>query len=384
MTISPRLRAFLLGWLTFAGVCPTGGAQPVHTGPTANQCKFGNTEGSPWRLVTPLTQSTPVGAILYQRTISLFIGFRYGFPMPNEHELVYAGRWLPYVYIRNGIAKTNVDGIGFKWVGVGRDGIERTLTQTSDPLTIATEGLMGGRPQDTNTGMAILRQYLILEKPASQLPEGKLVVTDLLGSPVVELHAIDLPKGEAVPGKTVPVPGFMIPPERCNQSIRYTGVENLTIGGGGPIEIPNTCEVQSNLTVPVNLGHFALSQFGSVNATSQPVNFSIVLNRCAAAAKPTISFRDKAAQANPDKTLLQLSAPGGQALARGFNIVMTNGLTGERIAYDEPGVARRYPMRRIGETAEMPLRAQYLRTGADGELKPGYAGGAAEFTFTFP
>ncbi|WDD94246.1 type 1 fimbrial protein [Burkholderia sp. FERM BP-3421] len=385
MTISPRMRTFLFAWLTLTGFCLAGGAQPAHAGPTANDCRFGNTEGTPWRLVTPLTESTPVGATLYQRTISLTVNYRFGFALPYEHELVYAGHWGPYTYIRNGIAKTNVDGIGFKWVGVGKDGVERTFPQTSRPLVLATERLMqDGRPPQTNTGVATLRQYLILEKPASQLPEGKLVVSSLLGNPITEVYAIDLQKGEAIPGETVEVPGYIMPPNRCNHSIKYTGVENLTLGGGGPIEVPNTCEVQSNFVVPVNLGHFSLSQFGSVNATSQPVNFSIVLNRCAAAAKPAISFRDKAVQPNPDKTLLQLSAPGGQALAQGFNIVMTDTLSGARIAYDEPGVARQYPMRRIGDTAEMLLHAQYIRTGADGALKPGYAGGAAEFTFTFP
>lgn len=41
-------------------------------------------------------------------------------------------------------------------------------------------------------------------------------------------------------------------------------------------------------------------------------------------------------------------------------------------------------MRRTGDMAVMPLRAQYIRTGGEGELAPGYAGGGAEFSFTFP
>lgn len=138
------------------------------------------------------------------------------------------------------------------------------------------------------------------------------------------------------------------------------------------------------MIVPVDLGHVPLSQFAGLHAMSKPVDFNITLSQCAAGAKPTISFRDKAVRPNADKTLLELSAPDGRAVARGFNIVMTNSLTGERIAYDEPDRAKQYPMKRAGDNAVMPLSAQYIRTGADAELKAGYAGGAAEFTFTFP
>lgn len=87
---------------------------------------------------------------------------------------------------------------------------------------------------------------------------------------------------------------------------------------------------------------------------------------------------------NADRTLLELRAPDGKAVARGFNIVMTNSLTDERIVYDEPDRAKQYPMKRVGDNAVMPLSARYIRTGADAELMAGYAGGAAEFTFTLP
>ncbi|KVT65748.1 fimbrial protein [Burkholderia ubonensis] len=354
---------------------------------SALDCTFSNVEATPWRATTPLTNATPVGSILYQRTVSLFVSYRYGSPQSTEHELVSAGHWLMVgSAVADGAARTNVDGIGFKWAGVADDGVERALQQGMYPVAFAKSDVdrPAGSPGFTNTQIARFRQFLVLGKPASQLPQGDLVVNDLPGGPTVALYAIDFPKGVASLGGTVTVPQNTSPPNLCKQQITYTGVGNLSIGGGGPIEVPNRCEVESNMIVPVNLGNFAISRFGGVNATSQPIDFSITLNQCAAAAKPTISFRDKAAQPNADNTLLQLSAPGGQPVAQGFNIVMTNALTGERIAYGEPGAAKQYPMRRTGDLAVMPLRAQYIRTGVDAELKAGYAGGAAEFTFTFP
>ncbi|WP_246637298.1 fimbrial protein [Burkholderia catarinensis] len=357
------------------------GANAANQNASALDCTFSNIQASPWTVVTPLTNATPVGATLYRRGVSLYVSYKYGGSSETAHELVTAGHW------QSGSLETvptNVDGIGFKWAGATSEGVEHTVPQAVNPIALAKSAVLNPGGATTNTIVSNFRQYLILEKPPSQLPPGELVVNNLPGNPTVALYAIDFPAGVASVGGAVSVPGATNPPDLCNKAIRYTGAGNLTIGGGGPIPVPNTCEVQSGMIVPVSLGNIALNRFASVNATSQPVDFSITLNQCAAAAKPTISFRDKAAQPNPDKTLLQLSAPGGQAVARGFNIVMTNTLTGERIAYDEPNAAPPYPMKRVGDTAVMPLRAQYIRTGADGELKAGYAGGAAEFTFTFP
>lgn len=59
---------------------------------------------------------------------------------------------------------------------------------------------------------------------------------------------------------------------------------------------------------------------------------------------------------------------------------MKNGLDQQRIRFD----GTPYPMRRVGDSADLPLSAAYIRIGAEGELKAGVADGAAEFTFTFP
>lgn len=353
----------------------------------ALDCTFSNVEATAWRLLTPLTSSTPVGSVLYQRTVSVFVSFNYGGAGgEGAHELVNAGHWMSGTVIADGVAQTNVDGIGFKWAGVSDDGVERTLPQRVSPMAVAKSEVIDPTGGRSKAGVHILRyrQFLVLDKPVSQLPQGKLVVDNLPGNPTVALYAVDLPKGTVSLGGDVTVPEQMIPPNRCKQKKTFVGVGNICIGSECQITVPNRCEIQSNMIVPVTLGNFAISNFPSLHATSKPVDFDIALSQCTAAAKPTISFRDKAATPNPDRTLLQLSAPADQRVAQGFNIVMTNALTGERIAFGEPGAATEYPMRRTGDMAVMPLRAQYIRTGADSELAPGYAGGGAEFSFTFP
>ncbi|WP_431822265.1 fimbrial protein [Burkholderia sp. F1] len=358
-------------------------ADAAMAGATAVDCTFSNVNATSWKLITRLTNSTPIGAVLYRRGVSLIVNYKYGPSMADEYELVSAGHWQPGTVVPDSAARTNVDGIGLRWSG-GRDGDTHTLEQAFNPLAVDKVLVTRGGSSSQGLEMFYFIQELVLTKSATGLPEGDLVVNDLLGTPSVALYAFALPKGSVSLGSAVTIPEHQTPPNLCRQSITYTGVGNLSIGGGGGIEVPKQCEVESNMIVPVNLGRASLGQFASLHATSQPVDFNIALSRCAAAAKPTISFRDKAVRPNADKTLLELSAPEGQAVARGFNIVMTNGLTGERIAYDEPDNAKQYPMKRIGDTAVMPLSAQYIRTGADIELKAGYAGGAAEFTFTFP
>ncbi|WGY69920.1 type 1 fimbrial protein [Burkholderia cepacia] len=355
-------------------------------GTPAVDCTFSNVRATSWRQVTRLTNSTPVGAVLYQRMVSLIVTYRYGPPGPSAYELVSAGHWEVGTVVTDGLARTNVDGIALRWSGVDSDGESRKLVQSVYPTAVAKWAINRVEGGGTSVGdniMVYFEQHLVLTKAATSLPESEIVVNDLLGTPRIRLYAYTLPENAASLGSEV-ILTPPLSPKLCRQSITYTGVGNLTIGGGGGIPVPKQCEVESNMIVPVNLGRASLGQFPSLNATSQPVDFNITLSRCAAAAKPTISFRDKAVQPNADKTLLQLSAPEGQAPARGFNIVMTNGMTGERISYDEPDSAKQYPMRRVGDTAVMPLSAQYIRTGTDSELRAGYAGGAAEFTFTFP
>ncbi|RQT04578.1 fimbrial protein [Burkholderia contaminans] len=349
----------------------------------AVDCNFSNLDATAWRMETPLTSSTPDNAILYQRTVSLYVTFKYSTAL-MPHELVSAAHWAPGSFVADGIAQTNVHGIGLKWAGVSDDSVERTLPQGALPMVTAKYGHVGSGGVGSETRILRFRQYLVLTGPVAQLPQGKLIVKNLPGNPTVAIYAVDFPKGVASVGGTVTVPEQTTPPNLCRQMKAFVGVGNVCIGSECELHVPNRCEVATNMVKSVTLGNFAISSFPAMHATSKPVNFDITLSNCAAAAKPSISFRDKAAQPNPDKTLLQLSAPAGQAVARGFNIAMKNELTGERIAYGEPGTATTYPMRRTGDLASIPLSAWYVRTGTDAELKPGYAGGGAEFSFTFP
>ncbi|WP_420210960.1 fimbrial protein [Burkholderia aenigmatica] len=353
------------------------------TGATALECSFSNIDASPWSMVTPLTSTTAVNATLYQRTVSLFVSFTYG-SAPTAHELVGAAHWTSGSLVENGVAQTNVNGIGFKWAGVSGDSVERMLQQSVLPMATAKHALIRSGEGGSDSRVMRFRQFLVLDKPVSQLPQGKLVVKNLPGNPTVAIYAIDLPKGVASEGGSVTVPEQTTPPNLCKQVKAFVGVGNVCIGSECEIHVPNRCEVGSKMIVPVTLGNFAINNFPTLHAMSKPVSFDITLSQCAAAAKPSISFRDKAVQPNPDKTLLQLNAPAGQPVAHGFNIVMTNEMTGERIAYGEPGTGTAYPMRRTGDLATIPLSARYIRTGTDGELRPGNANGAAEFTFTFP
>ncbi|HCJ0729237.1 type 1 fimbrial protein, partial [Pseudomonas aeruginosa] len=129
--------------------------------------------------------------------------------------------------------------------------------------------------------------------------------------------------------------------------------------------------------INVKLGSVALKNFPRVNDTSTERSFDISLSECAALAKPEIAFRDKYVSAQQaDPTILSLKSGG----AAGFGIVVKNGLDQQRIRFD----GTPYPMRRVGDSADLPLSAAYIRIGAEGELKAGVADGAAEFTFTFP
>ncbi|WP_454724652.1 MULTISPECIES: fimbrial protein [Cupriavidus] len=346
-------------------------------------------ETMPWTVRNPLTSSTPINTILMERSFSLLTTFYLdGTAMTPPHQLIFAGRWLPGFGPNvgvDGIAPTDIDGIGFKWEAQSTDGVSRIFYKSADPIAVGSTDVkhlvgVGGSQDGFYTNY---KQYLVLTKSPNQLPSGDLKVTRIDGGLQAGLYAVDFLTA-AAPGLgstfVRPQPGS----PSCNMEQVYDSTGIVSIGGSPPPPIPNKCDVVANQIIPVPLGSFSLAQFPNVNSTSSPVQFAITLSNCTAAAKPTISFRDKSGKPAADKTVLQLYAPGGQSLAAGFGIIMTNEQTGGRIAFDNPNVATKYPMARSGDTATIALRAQYIRTGTAAELKAGYAGGSAEFTFTFP
>ncbi|HEK1766254.1 TPA: type 1 fimbrial protein [Pseudomonas putida] len=347
----------------------------------ALNCTYSNGAGQPWQQVTPLTSSTPVGAVLWQRAVGLNINYQYGGPSGAPHELVSAAYWGPGTPLSNGVAPTNVNGIGIKVLVNSSDGVRRTILQT--PSLVAMEKdtvqyLAGTGQARGSTLTTNYLQQLILTVPPNQLPTGEMIVERVDGSAQLTLYAIDLLLGVASLGGKVDVPSNNIPLGVCRSPYLLMGPAVINLGdGGGPIVIPSTCTVEAYKTVPVKLGAMLLSDFQSVGSMSAPRTFSIALSECAVNAKPVISFSDKQGR-QADASVLTLQE--GADAAHGFGIVVTNELTRQPIRFDGTG----YPMRRVGEGATIPLAARYIRLGEQVDLKAGNANGAAEFTFTFP
>ncbi|NNB45308.1 fimbrial protein [Pseudomonas chlororaphis] len=357
-----------------------GTAQAELVDSLAVQCTFSNGAGRPWQEVTPLTSATPVGSVLYQRSVALITNYRYGGSSGNvAHELVSAGYWTKGTPMSDAIAPTNVSGIGFKISASSSDGTTREIDQTTKPIALEKDPVQFESTGSQNQRSSMVTNYvqsLILTVPPSQLPSGELIVERIDGSASLKLYALDLLKGVASLGGEVTIPTDDIPRGICRAFYELMGPAIINMGGGG-ITVPKTCVVESYKTIPVRLGRFSLADFPKVGATSSPVPFRIELSQCALNAKPQITFTDKVA-GHTDPSVLNLSASPNAA--KGFGIIMINDLNQQRVKYD----GTLYDMQRVGDSAIIPLRAGYIRTGSDAELKVGDADGAAEFTFTFP
>ncbi len=366
----------------------SGSARAVWENASATNCTHPNAqEIQPWTVVNPLTSNTAIGTVLMERRFAMTTAFSYSPPTRDAHDLVTGVHWVEGMGapIPNGIAPTNIDGIGFKWEALSPDGVSRLLLKQINPiavnlLRVRTEGL--GWPGET---VSSYRQFLVLTKDPNTFGPGDIQVTGIPGGLQVRIHSVDFLTSAGVSlGSTFVVPNSN---QGCREFITFDSTGIVSIGGSPPPVIPKKCDVVANQIIPVDLGRVPLSQFKALGDTSPPKHFEIALSNCAVNAKPMISFRDKASPPNADKTVLRLSAPAGQSVAQGFGIIMTReDGTRERIAYGDPGAARKYEMTldKPGRSAKLPLSAQYLRTGSDAELKAGYAGGSAEFTFTFP
>ncbi|WP_236086486.1 fimbrial protein [Pseudomonas aeruginosa] len=338
----------------------------------AVDCSFGNGLGGPWRAVNDLTSSTPKGTVLFVRPVSLFLNYRTT-QAREPHELILGGNWSGIGYPDPyGTVQTNVSGIGYRISMDGQDGIKRLVPFDSIPHAL-------DRRTTSDAGSAIndYLQELVLIADPKDLPGGELRVTSLSGGATLNLWAVDMFKGETVLGGRFDIPGSSTPNGVCRKPHRLVGPDAINIGGGPPPPIPKKCRVDVGQNIQVKLGSVALKDFPKVNDTSAARPFSITLSECAVAAKPEVAFRDKyASAAQPDTSVLSLKSGG----AAGFGIVVENELNGQRIHFD----GTPYPLRRVGDNADIALKAAYIRTGTAAELKAGTADGAAEFTFTFP
>ena len=336
----------------------------------AKDCRISSDAGSQWRLVNPLNSNTPVGTVLWERTVSLHTSFslaRSGSP----RELVTAGHWSGGTPQPYDAAPTNVQGIGLRLDAAPRGEKSIRVAQVTFPIALEkNDDLVYESGSPSQTMVTQIVQSLILTAPPDQLPTGTLKVTQITGSSYLQLYAYDLKKNESTLGSQL-----------SNLSAPLTGSCRTGLAMGGldfnmNIELPKTCVVEAYKEVGVRLGRFALSDFPHVNATSPEIPFSIGLSRCSMQAKPRISFIDKSGGSSVPGVLGLINST-----TRGFGIVMTNGLTSERIEYS----GQSYELQRIGDGASIPLRASYIRIGNDQEVEAGgEANGAAEFTFTFP
>ncbi len=366
----------------------SGSARAALKNAMAISCKHPNAqEIMPWTVVNPLTSSTAIGTVLMERRFSMTTSFS-PISTTEAHELVTGAHWVmgfgPAIGA-DGVAPTDIDGIGFKWEALSPDGVNRPITKQTDPLAVKKMDVYYDTNGPSGPGGAVTsyKQFLILTRDPNTLGPGEIKVTSIGGGLQVRIHTVDFPTSAGVSlGSTFVVPNSG---QGCRGFLTFDSTGIINIVDGPPPVIPKTCDVVANQIIPVDLGRVPLSQFKALGDTSPPKHFEIALSNCAVNAKPMISFRDKASPPNADKTVLRLSAPAGQSVAQGFGIIMTReDGTRERIAYGDPGAATEYEMTKHGSSAKLPLSAQYLRTGSDAELKAGYAGGSAEFTFTFP
>ncbi|KAF1004499.1 MAG: hypothetical protein GAK36_00003 [Pseudomonas sp.] len=339
----------------------------------ARNCEYSNGSGGPWVAVNDLTSSTPRGSVLFTRSIAQFLRYEIS-SAKVPHELVMGGNWAgigypgPYETVA-----TNVPGIGYRISLNSQDGRNRPVLPGN-----ASRALDKRVTSSAGSVINNYRQELILTVDPGDLPSGELVVRSVAGSAILELWAVDMLKGTVGVGGQFDIPADDIPRGICRKRYAMVGPGAIEMGGGGPVPIPNRCEVQVGQSIPVRLGTVALEDFPKLGSLSQTRRFNITLSKCTAAARPEITFNDKYAAAQPVAPCILNLKPGG---AQGIGIVMLNELDGHRILFD----GSRYPMRRNADTAEMPLSAAYIRTAASSaELKAGEADGAAEFTFSFP
>ncbi len=352
----------------------------------AIHCSQSNQAGGPWREVSPLTSSSQIGDVLFERGAGLFNNFQFGSGVSPGvlHELVAAAQWGHNVGVAaDGTAQTNVPGIGLQVSVMGADGVERRIKPGALPVVVDKRPVYydtSGSASQKNSTVTEYIQRLVLTDSAANLPSGELKVTGVDPNITLMLYAVNYQQGKVGYGEVIqsfPVWTPGIAGVCGNQPFSYQGSGVIGIGGGTGVIVPNRCEVGAYRTIEVSLGDLPISIFDTPGATSPSKEFSIVLSQCSAAAKPTITFSDKYGP-NPDPHVLNLK-PGSET-AEGIGIAMIDDAANTPVRH---GIA--YAMQRVGDQAVLALRAHYVRTApADGTVKAGIADGSAEFTFEFP
>ncbi|MGC5700114.1 type 1 fimbrial protein [Pseudomonas sp. NFXW11] len=339
----------------------------------AKGCRFLNVGvGNPWVEVTPLTSSTPVGAVLKQRSINPYINYSTERSIGGAayHELVSAAHWPPGTR-QDGIIPTNIAGIGFK---VTHPAAGEDIVLTTSAYPVALEKLdVKSSPNVANMVTHYLYS-LVLTRPVNELPSGSLEITHL-NDYELQLYALNLPRGTARIGQELRnLPGHSND-QACNQRLV---VKQASLIGTPPV-FSKTCEVVTR-NVKRQLGSFAPADFPALNATSPPSELiRLDLGNCTVNARPQVSFTDMYPAADTCKSagILELAPSSrGRAVARGVGIAMFN---------DQGRIhcGKQYSVARTpgSDSAHFDFRAQYIRTG---EIREGDADGGVQFQFTFP
>lgn len=339
----------------------------------AVQCEFGKMVDTAWREVKPLTTDRVVGDVLWERYVDLPTQYSILGAGGKAHELVSAGYWSRGTLLVDGVAETNVRGIGFKIAVRSSDGVSRTIVQApDDPIALEKTDVQYLGSAMSSSMLTRYTLSLVLTVPASQLPAGKLEVTHVDGSAGLVLYAVDLPKGVAMLGQPFKVPTEIFPPGICRKLHTISGTELI----GESKTLPKTCVVVTkNVTRP--LGHFTPADFPAIDSVSPPSEeVRLQLSDCSAIARPQVSFTD-ASSRRCESGILGLLPSSGKVVAQGIGIVMFNDKI-RRIHCATP-----YEVERIAGTnnASFNFRAQYIRIG---HVTPGDANGAVTFEFTFP
>lgn len=362
------------GVLLLLSMCLLQSAQAELLNGQAINCRFGPMlETMPWREVTPLTSETPVGSVLWERYVDLNTQYGMLDAAGKPHELVSAGRWSRGTLLVDGVAPTNVRGIGFKMVVRSSDGQSRPLTQAFEGPVALEKSNIKYSPEVSlkSTSVTHYTQSLVLMVPVSELPGGKLEISRVGGTAQLQLYAVDLPKGAAALGQPITIPSDSFPPGICRELQTFGGAELI----GKTLTISSSCVVMTKNVVR-QLGRFSSADFPTLYSTSPPSQeVTLQLSQCTALARPRVSFTDLSPR-RCEAGILGLMKQGGQ-VASGLGIVMFNDRI-KRIECDTSYEVERTPG---SNNATFDFRAQYIRIG---RVTPGAANGAVTFEFTFP
>ncbi|WP_287880967.1 fimbrial protein [Aquitalea sp.] len=334
-------------------------------GATASQCYFDNALGGPWNIYAgnnkiQISNSTPVGTVLAARGITVFGVYTGKSGEPDTVRI--KGSWISGG-VGGGLAdyhtvSTNIPGIGLRWRYSSSSTSNGILLRNAVPIILAEEAA-----ETSAVGSGTIQLTTVQELILTGNTSGGVVTSTPGAATNFILDAID---STGVVSKV------------CNATGDFGDKYTLDLGN---VQVQNVCEIETP-SIQVMMGSFSTTDFPSINSPSLQggTRFSIRLNNCSAAAKPSIYLVD-INNRNNVSDLLSLSpatefgAPPAQGIAIRLKLISNNQSIwfGSNNSYLMGSV--------IGNMVEMPLQADYIRTGT---VTAGHANAAAEFFIDYP